>query len=74
MTRSETEIMRYFRRFDVSAGEMLFFDTGPARANPSGFQNAMVSLIRQGLVVRERPKGAYSLTDSGYRASLTAQS
>jgi hypothetical protein len=74
MTTSEHEIMRYFRRFDVGVGEMLFFDTGPARVDPSKFHNAMGSLIRQGLVVEERPKGAYSLTDRGYRISLTAQS
>ncbi len=71
MTNPETEIMRYFRRFDIGVGEMLFFDTGPARTNPDGFLDAMDSLIRRGLVVRERPQCAYSLTHLGYRASLS---
>src|SRR5687768_17826034 len=72
MTRSETEIMRHFRRFEVGVGQMLFFDTGPARAEPASFHSAMTALIRQGLVVEERPRGAYSLTESGYIASLAS--
>jgi hypothetical protein len=72
MTDSEAEIMRYFRRFDVGVGQMLFFDTGPAHADPARFHHAMGSLIRRGLVVQERRRGAYSLTQRGYRASLSA--
>lgn len=70
MTVSEIEIMRFFRRYETTVGQMLFFDTGPARNDPHQFASAMGSLIRRGLVVQERPHGAYSLTDLGYRASL----
>ena len=73
MTDCETAIMLYFRRYDVGAGQMLFFDTGPARGDADAFDRAMGDLIRRGLVVRERPQFAYSLTDSGYRASLAAR-
>jgi hypothetical protein len=72
MSNVEVEIMRYFRRYDVGAGKVLFFDTGPAKAYPGQFQQAMASLVRQGLVVKERHHGAYSLTARGYRASLSA--
>ena len=70
MTSPEIEIMHYFRRYGISAGQMLFFDTGPARNDPDRFSSAMGALIQRGLVVQERPMGAYSLTDQGYRASL----
>jgi hypothetical protein len=72
MSDSEVEIMRYFRRFDVRVGQMLFFDTGPQRADAARFYQAIESLIQRGLVVEERPHCAYSLTRSGYRASLSA--
>jgi hypothetical protein len=72
MTSSETEIMRYFRRYDVGAGQMLFFDTSPASNDGAAFAHAMDALIRRGLVVQERPRCAYSLTDLGYRASRSA--
>jgi hypothetical protein len=74
MSSAEAEIMRYFRRFGVGAGKMLFFNTSPMRTNPDQFRHAMGSLIRQGLVVQEHRRDAYSLTDLGYRASLAAQS
>jgi DNA-binding IclR family transcriptional regulator len=72
MNDVEVEIMRYFRRYDVGVGKVLFFATGPAKVHPAQFYHAMASLMRQGLVVKERHRGAYSLTPSGYRASLTA--
>jgi len=73
MTDSETEIMRYFRRYRVGARKMLCFDTGPAKTRSPQFYHAMASLVRNGLVVEEqRRRGAYSLTPSGYRASLSA--
>jgi hypothetical protein len=71
MTTPQSEILRYFRRYDVEAGQMLFFDTGPASTNPGRFKDAMGGLIRDGLVVQERPSGAYSLTEQGYRIAQT---
>jgi hypothetical protein len=72
MTNSEREIMCYFRRYRIQASEMLFFSTGPAKANPQQFHHAMTSLVRSGLVVKERHPHAYSLTPLGYRTSLSA--
>ena len=72
MTGSETEIMRFFCRYDVGVGQMLFFDTSPASNDAVAFGHAMDALIRRGLVVQERPQCAYSLTDLGYRASRSA--
>lgn len=72
MSDVEVEIMRYFRRYDVGVGKVLFFATGPAKAYPAQFGHAMASLVRRGMVVKERHRGAYSLTVRGYRASLSA--
>jgi hypothetical protein len=72
MSKVETEIMRHFRRYSVGVGKILFFDTGPARAHPTQFRDAMASLVRRGMVVEERHHGAYSLTPLGYQASLSA--
>lgn len=72
MTNSEKKIMQYFRQYHVSANEMLFFNTGLTNSSTSTFQLAMASLIRSGLVNRERRRNAYSLTDDGYAASMSA--
>ena len=72
MSDVEVAIMRHFRIYDVGVGKLLCFATGPAKAHPSRFNHAMASLVRQGLVVKERHRGAYSLTARGYRASLSA--
>ena len=72
MSDVEVEIMRHFRRYDVGVGKVLFFATGWAKANPNQFSHAMASLVRRGMVVKERHHGAYSLTDLGYQASLSA--
>ena len=68
MTNPEREIMCYFRRYRIQASEMLFFSTGPAKANPQQFYHAMTSPRRSGMVVKERHPHAYSLTQLGYRA------
>jgi hypothetical protein len=51
---------------------MLFFNTSLANANSPKFQLAMTSLIRSGLVVKERRRNAYSLTFEGFVASQSA--
>lgn len=73
MTEPETEILCYFRRYSVGVGKMLFFNTGPAKARPAQFQRAMASLMREGLVIEERRRDAYSLTPRGYQASRSAR-
>lgn len=72
MTHAETAIMRHFRNYRIGTNEMLFFNTASANSNPTRFKSAMASLIRDGLVVEERRKHAYSLTDRGFVASLSA--
>jgi hypothetical protein len=72
VTKAEQDIMRHFRQYHVGVNEMLFFNTASAQSNSPRFQLAMASLIRSGLVIRERRRHAYSLTDSGFVASLLA--
>ena len=52
---------------------MLFFPNGQAKGPSREFTSAMNSLIKRGMVIQERHKGAFSLTPSGYRASLSAE-
>jgi predicted transcriptional regulator len=68
MTEAEKQIMRYFRQYRIGANEMLFFNTNVSNSASPKFQSAMDSLIRNGLVVRERRKNAYSLTEDGFAA------
>ena len=70
MTQSETSILRYFRQYRIGAHEMLFFNAGMVKSHPPEFRRAMASLIDSGLVVEERQRNAYSLTEQGYSASL----
>lgn len=69
MTDPEAEIMSQFRRYLVREGQMLFFPPGAAQSHTASFQRAIESLIRDGLLIQERHRHAYSLTRSGYRAS-----
>jgi len=71
MTQAEQDIMRYFRRYRVGVNEMVFFNNSLTCASSTKFQIAMASLIRDGLVIKERRKNAYSLTDTGFAASLS---
>jgi hypothetical protein len=72
MSEHEMNIMRCFRRYRVEAGGMLFFNEVASKPHPPSFHAAMSSLIRDGLVVKERPRDAYSLTARGHLASLSA--
>ena len=72
MTASERSILDCFRRFQAGPDEMLFLNPADVKMQPTPFRNAMQSLMRQSLVVKERPKAAYSLTRNGYDLSLAA--
>lgn len=72
MTDEERQIMRHFRQYHVGANEMLFFNTSLANSGSPKFQSAMEGLIRNGLVIRERRRNAYSLTDAGLTVSMSA--
>ena len=72
MTKAEKDIMRHFRQYRIGRNEMLFFNTNLANSDSPKFQFAMASLIRSGLVIKERRRNAYSLTFDGFMASLSA--
>ncbi len=65
--------MALFRTYAVEPHQMLCFPTGFAKCGPAAFNSAMQSMIRRGLVIEERHRGAYSLTQRGYRASQRAK-
>ncbi len=69
MTATELTILRFFRRFQVGPAEMLFLSSSDCKVGASSFTPAMRRLIEKGIVVKERPDQAYSLTYEGYRLS-----
>ena len=72
MTATEVSIMRVFRSYQVGPAEMLFLNSGDCRVSTSSFVPAMRRLIDKGMIIKERPDHAYSLTKAGYELSLTA--
>ncbi len=72
MSNAEVAILRQFRVYRARSHEMLFLNSGRAKSNPREFARAVNSLMERKLVVKERPRDAYSLTASGYAASLSA--
>ena len=71
MTVAEWRILSLFRRYHVGPAEMLFVNSRDCRVTAEGFVSAMRRLIENGLIVKEHPKQAYSLTQAGYTASRT---
>ena len=69
MTATEVTILRFFRRFQVGPTEMLFLNSADCKVGASSFIPAMRRLIDKGIVVKERPEQAFSLTYEGYRLS-----
>lgn len=68
MTRAEQDILAIFRRFRVGPNKMLCLNSFVNE----NFLAAMDQLIKHELVVKDRPKHAYYLTQAGYDASLSA--
>ncbi len=64
LTRSEQKALGQFREFLMTPHQMLCF-SGP---NLDTNRAALESLADKELLARERPKGAYSLTNRGYSA------
>ncbi len=62
LSKSERRVLRIFREFLVSPGQMLCFD-GP---NLKKCSTALQQLVEKGFVVREQFKGGYSLTPPGF--------
>jgi hypothetical protein len=64
ITTSEQKALGLFREYLMTPNQMLCF-SGP---NLDTNRAALESLADKDLLARERPKGAYSLTNSGYSA------
>ena len=64
LSNSERSVLGVFRKFRVSAGEMLCF-YGP---NHKKHRAALRALIAKGMVIEERFSGGYSLTQTGFAA------
>jgi predicted transcriptional regulator len=69
MSAAEMRILQLFRRYEVGPTEMLFVNFHECRVTAHGFTAAMRRLIDKGLVIKERPQQAYSLTRAGYELS-----
>ena len=65
MTVAEWNILRQFRIYQVRPAEMLFVTARDCRVTGRTFLSAMRRLVEKGLVVKEHPKEAYSLTQAG---------
>jgi hypothetical protein len=72
MTAAEMRILRAFRSYQVGPAEMLFLNSSDCRVSASSFLPAMRRLIDKGMIVKERPAHAYSLTKAGYEMSRSA--
>jgi DNA-binding transcriptional regulator PaaX len=68
LTGADRSLLAVFRKFMTRPGEMLCF-FGPQLAK---HRKALARLTHQGLLIEERFRGAYSLTESGY-AAMTSQ-
>ena len=63
-TKSEQSVLKTFREFLMRPGQMLCF-YGPELER---YRNALKQLTERKLLVKERFKGAYSLTSNGFLA------
>ena len=71
ISAEEASILRLFRSYGVRANEMLFFNRNSGKDHSPRFNQAMRSMVERGLVIPEqRHRDAYSLSTSGYEASL----
>ncbi|QDV73294.1 hypothetical protein [Botrimarina mediterranea] len=64
LTNSEQKALGQFREYLMTPNQMLCF-SGPSLDTNRA---ALESLADKDLLARERPKGAYSLTNRGYSA------
>ena len=70
MNASESAVLQMFRAYRMEPNQILCLHAGFAKSHPQEFSNAVGSLVEQELLVKERWRDAYSLTPSGYAASL----
>lgn len=74
MTTEELKVLGLFRRYLVRPAEMLLVYAQECRVSTRRLLPVMRGLVAKGLVVKERPPGAYSLTPEGYRCSKACRS
>lgn len=67
LSRSEKSVLRTFREYLVTPGQMLCFN-GP---NLEKYRPALRQLTQRDLLVKEQFHGAYSLTRAGFKAMKT---
>jgi hypothetical protein len=73
MTTDERKILAFFRQYQAGPAQMLFFHQGNSALPVNRFQAAMHGLIAKRIVVKERPRNAYSLTNKGYDLSVVGE-
>ena len=61
---SEQRVLRRFRQFLMTPGQMLCF-SGPELKQ---YKNTLDALIDKEVLIKEKTKGGYSLTHSGFAA------
>ena len=64
LTKSEQRVMRTYRKFMMTPGQMLCFYGPDLKQN----ETALANLTNRDLLIKERFKGGYSLTNEGYDA------
>jgi predicted transcriptional regulator len=64
LTETEQGVLRTFRQYLITPGQMLCF-AGP---NFKKYRTALRNLTDKDLLIEERFKGGYSLTDAGFAA------
>ena len=70
LSTSERRVLVIFRQYLVSPGQMLCFN-GPQLTK---YKPALRQLSDKGFVVKEKFKGGYSLTNSGFAAMKECKS
>jgi predicted transcriptional regulator len=66
---SEQRVLRTFRQFLMTPGQMLCF-SGPELKQ---YKNTLDALIDKEVLVKEKAKGGYSLTRTGFAAMNNCQ-
>ena len=66
---SEQRVLRTFRQFLMTPGQMLCF-SGPELKQ---YENTLDALIDKEVLVKEKTKGGYSLTHAGFAAMNSCQ-
>lgn len=67
LSRDETAVLGIFRRYLMSAEQMLCLNANDVKAHALGLS----SLVQSGLLVAESFQGGYALTNVGYRTMVT---